>query len=80
MFQKNKLSVAIATGYLLLYCILLQFDTLFPLAWALLLLSPLMLIILFYHIIRRAPYTGRELSADEEFGYQDKETTALGNF
>ncbi|HTL07409.1 MAG TPA: hypothetical protein VL307_04090 [Chitinophagaceae bacterium] len=80
MFQKNKLSVALATGYLLVYCILLGFDALFPLAWMMLLLSPVMLFVLFYHIIKNAGFTGRELKEDEEFGYQDRQTSSLKTF
>lgn len=64
-------AVATTTTYLLVYCILLQIESLQQLGIGMFTLSPVVLIWMVYSVLRYGRYTGRELEAGEEFGYEE---------
>ncbi len=72
MLKNASFSVIVTTIYLLTYCILLQVQHLQPLAVGMFLLSPFMLCWMVFTVLKYGRYTGRELSDDEEFGYEDR--------
>ncbi|GAA0545755.1 hypothetical protein [Chitinophaga japonensis] len=71
MLTNMYFSVAAATAYLVIYCILLQVERLQWLAFIMLILSPFVLCRMIYIILKHGRYTGRELLEDEEYGYGD---------
>lgn len=68
--NKASFSVLFASVYLLVFLIMLhtEFSTV---VWALFLLSPFVVLYMVYMVIRYGVYSGRELDADEEWGYED---------
>jgi len=73
------LSVLIVTAYLILYCIMLQFQDTRSYAILMLAFSPLLIIGMAYVVLKYGKYDGPELG-EEEFGYQDKNKDDLGIF
>ena len=69
--QKDIFFAGFVSIYIIIYCILLQFDTAFNYALLMLVLSPLLFIRLIIIVLKDGKYNGRELGEDE-FGYQDK--------
>lgn len=61
-----------ATIYLLVYVVLLQFNLASNVTWTMFFLSPVLLVLLAYSIIRYGKYSGRELNEDQEWGYSDR--------
>jgi len=78
MFKKPSFVVAIVTGVLLSYCILIGFNLSLSLAYFIFGSSPFLLLWMTYTIIRYGTYDGKNLEEDEEWGYQDKNKEELG--
>lgn len=72
MLTNASFSIIFTTAYLVIYCIFLQVEHLQKLAVCMFLLSPFVLCRMVYVILKYGRYTGRELSEDEEFGYEDR--------
>jgi predicted DNA repair protein MutK len=79
IMSKAMFSVAIATGYLFTYALLLQFDNALPYAFIMFLFSPVVVIGMVYTVLKYGTYTGPVLG-EKEFGYQDKASDELGVF
>ena len=77
--KKYEYTILLATVYLLIYTCLFQASAPVWLLSFLFLLSPIPVIIMVYHILKKALYNGPELGNDE-FGYQDADKTRLGMF
>ena len=77
--KRSVVAAILATIYLLLYCICLQFDALRVIGIALYLCSPVVVAALAIIVVSEGKYTGPELG-EEEFGYQDKSKETLGLF
>ena len=77
MLRKPSVAVVIATVYLLVYYMIFYFGKdLQPVLW-MFMGAPFVLGWLAYTIIRYGKYNGRELNENEEWGYSDKERSAL---
>lgn len=61
-----------ATAYLLIYIILLQWESLPNLSFIMFSFSPIIIFALAYSIIRYGKYDGEELAEKEHWGYQDR--------
>ncbi|MBS1600859.1 MAG: hypothetical protein JST75_21745 [Bacteroidetes bacterium] len=61
-----------ATVYLVIYCVMLQFESLQYYAVCMFFFSPVVVGLMIFTVIRYGKYNGPELD-DREFGYQDKE-------
>lgn len=72
MLTNATFSIIFTTAYLVIYCIFLQAEHLQRLAVGMFLLSPFVLCWMVYIILKYGRYTGRELSEDEEFGYEGR--------
>lgn len=74
MFRHPIFAAWFVSIYLLVYTLLLAtgFKTLWAIAEAMLLFSPLLVVWLAYSIIRNGQFDGRELKEGEEFGYGDR--------
>lgn len=79
-WQNHKLATIFVTTYLIIYTLLHQSGASLNVLGIMFLLSPFMVIWMAYTILRYAPYNGRELKEDEEWGYGDKEQDELGTF
>jgi len=79
MIRNTKFAVIVRTFYLLAYCIVIQFESLQPIGWLMLLLYPLQIAWIAFTIFKHGRYEGSDLN-EEEFGYQDKEKKELGMF
>lgn len=79
MLRNGIFSVYLVTFYLLVYIILLQFETTVSYAIIMLLFSPLLICWMVYSVLKDDKYNGTELG-DDEFGYQDKTKADLGVF
>jgi hypothetical protein len=71
--MKNyKFSTAFVTLYLIVYTLLLQYEVSTRVALLMFSMSPFLVLWMVYTILKHAPFTGRELKENEEWGYQDK--------
>jgi hypothetical protein len=72
MLKKSFFPVTIVSLILLIYCTFINFKILLPIVYFIFGISPFLLVWVVYAIIRFDTYKGKEFSADEEWGYQDK--------
>lgn len=79
MLPKDILAVCLSTIYLLVYCVLLQFNHTRNFGLGMFLCSPIIMGWTAYTVLKYGTYKGPELG-DEEFGYQDKVKDELGAF
>lgn len=79
MLKRPGFAVISGSVCLLLYCIALQFESLYSLAWFLFSIFPFMIIWIAYTVFKYGKYEGPQLN-EEEFGYQDKNKSELGIF
>lgn len=79
-WQNYKLATILVTIYLVIYTLLHHAGASLQLLGAMFLLSPFLVIWMAYTILKFAPYHGKELENDEEWGYQDIEKDKLGTF
>ena len=79
MLRNPKFAVVAGTFYLVVYCVVIQFDFLRGIGWMMLLLYPLQIAWIAITIFKHGKYQGPNLDK-EEFGYQDKEKNELGIF
>jgi hypothetical protein len=77
--NKARLAVLFGSLYLLLFLVALHTGY-FYLMGPLFLSSPLILLYMFYLVIREGKYTGKELKDDEEWGYEDADRNILGTW
>lgn len=80
MLRNATVAATIVSIYLLLYIILLHSEASLQLMSVLFFFSPVMVIYMVYTVLRYGKYEGKELSSDEEWGYQDKMKDDLGTF
>lgn len=71
-WQDHRFATILVTTYLVIYTLLHQSGASLSLLGAMFLLSPFLVVWMAYTILKHARYEGRELDADEEWGYQDK--------
>jgi hypothetical protein len=76
---KDILAVITGSLYLLLYCVLLQFENTLAFAFLMFAFSPFLLLWMVYTVLKRGKYLGPELG-NEEYGYQDKEKNDTRTF
>lgn len=79
-WQKHKFATILVTVYLVVYVLLHQAGASLELLGTMFLLSPFLVIWMAYTILKYAPYKGKELGADEEWGYADKDRNDPGIF
>ena len=79
MLPKDILAVCIATVYLLVYGVLLQFNNTREFGIWMFLFSPILMGWTAYTVLKYGKYNGPELG-EEEFGYTDKAKDELGVF
>lgn len=79
MLHNDKFSITVVTLYLIIYVVLLQFDSTRNVGFIMLLFAPFLLCWMVYTILKFGKYTGPELGK-EEFGYQDRSKDELGVF
>lgn len=72
MKRAESIPVLIVSSLLLVYVVLVFWSKASGFAAFIFTFSPLWVIWLVYSVIRHGEYKGRELKADEEFGYTDK--------
>jgi len=77
MVNKDIVPIYLVTFYLIVYIILLHFETTADYAIIMSLFSPLLICWMVYSVLRHGKYDGPELG-DEEFGYRDKKKNDLG--
>jgi hypothetical protein len=77
--MKNyKLATVFVTLYLIIYTILLRLDISLNISLFMFSLSPFLVLWMVYTILKYAPYKGRELKENEEWGYQDNGPQSRG--
>jgi hypothetical protein len=77
--RKDISSAGLITIYVLIYCILLQFEEAVQYAMIMLFTSPVLIGWMVYTILKHGTYKGAEMG-DEEFGYQGKKKEEPGVF
>ena len=71
--MKNyKFWTAFVTLYLVVYTVMLRLEVSITVSLLMFSISPFLVVWMAYTILKYAPYQGRELKEDEEYGYQDK--------
>ena len=71
--MKNyKFATTFVTLYLVVYTLLLRYEVSTSAALLMFSLSPFLVLWMVYTILKYAPFCGRELKENEEWGYQDK--------
>ena len=68
--NRGMFSVLFSSLYFLLFLVTLNLGY-ERLSWTLFLLSPMLLLYLFYSVIRHGHFSGKELKEGEEWGYED---------
>lgn len=76
MLRKPSFAVAVVSGILVIYCLLLNINS--PVAYFIFAISPFLLLWMTYTVIRSGIYNGKEFEADDEWGYQDRNKDELG--
>ena len=79
MLHNATFSGVFVTIYLVAYCIMLQVPALLPIAEAMLLFSPVLILWMVFTVLKHGKHNNTELNS-EEFGYQDKNKNELGIF
>lgn len=79
MLRNDIFSAVVVTIYLVVYVVLLQFESTQFYGFRMLIFSPLLLCRMIYTVLKYGKYEGPELGEDE-FGYQDKAKSELGVF
>jgi hypothetical protein len=72
MLRNPVLATVSSTCYLTIYVILLSVEKYWDIAFSMFLFSPVVVIWLVYTIVRYGKYTGKELEAGQEYGYEDR--------
>ena len=67
-----KFATIFVTLYLVVYTVLLKLDVSINISLLMFSISPFLVIWMAYTILKNAPYHGRELKENEEWGYQDE--------
>lgn len=80
MNWKEKIPVCVVSALLLLQCILVVYAPESRLINIISFLSPLFVLWMVYSVLRFGTYMGKDLPADDEFGYADKSKEELGVF
>jgi hypothetical protein len=76
MLTKPVFAVTVVSVVLFIYSILILLNS--PIAYFIFSVSPILLIWVSYIIIRFGMFKGKELKADEEWGYEDRDKEELG--
>ena len=79
MFGKDRISAAIGTVYICIFCALFFFPGTENWAILMVIFFPFLMIWIIYLILKNGKYEGPELG-DNEFGYQDRKEEDLGIF
>jgi hypothetical protein len=79
MLKNPGTSVMTGSIYVIVYCICLSSESLYPIAWLLFVLYPFLLAWVIFTILRPGKYQVTELN-DDEFGYGDRQKNQLGVF
>jgi hypothetical protein len=71
MLRNPRFAVVFVSAYLTLYCIffLAGYRAIIPLMF---ILSPVLVVWMVITVLKNGKYNGTELTADEEWGYEDK--------
>jgi hypothetical protein len=72
LLRKPLFAVVVVSVSLTVYCTLIGFNILLPVAYFIFALSPVLLLWLVYIVIRFGVYKGEELQVGEEWRYGDK--------
>lgn len=72
MLKHPYYTALFATVYLLIFVLLIQLQVWINLVYLMFFLSPIVVLALAWSIIRHGSYSGKELSKNEHWGYQDK--------
>ena len=80
MFRKPAVVTAIVTAYLVLYYILFQAAVREDIIIGMFIASPFLVIWMAVTILKYGKYNGRELSENEDWGYQDRDNDSLDIF
>ena len=75
--KNHKFATAFVTLYLILYTVLHHMEAPIQLLTGMFVFSPFLVIWMAYSIIRYAPYTGKDLEQNEEWGYDDIDKNEL---
>ncbi len=78
--KKYQIAILLATVYLLVYVLLFDARASDRVIGALFSLSPFVVIWMVIQILKHGHYTGKELEAGEEFGYEDRAKETLHFF
>jgi hypothetical protein len=77
LLRKPLFAVVVVSVSLTVYCTLIGFNILLPVAYFIFALSPVLLLWLVYIVIRFGVYKEEELQVGEEWGYGDKSKNEL---
>jgi len=78
--KKFKIAIIFATVYLLVYVLLIQINFDYAFIFIMFSFSPVVLVYMVYQILKNGRYLGKELGANEAYGYQDVDKNTLGTF
>lgn len=70
--KTDELVISFVTALFLVYISFIAFDIFIPIAFLILLASPILIIIMVWSIIKHGIYNGPELEDKQEFGYLDR--------
>jgi len=76
MLRKPNFAVTVTSVILFVYCLLIYRNS--PIAYFIFSISPFLVLWTVYTVIRFGIFRSKELTEDEEWGYEDKNKEELG--
>lgn len=70
--KTDEIAISVVSALFLVYISFIAFDIFIPIAFLILLASPILIIIMVWSVIKHGIYKGPELEDEQEFGYLDR--------
>lgn len=70
--KTDEIVISIVSALFLVYISFIAFDIFIPIAFLILLASPVLIIAMVWSVIKHGIYNGSELDDEQEFGYLDR--------
>ena len=70
--KTDELVISFVSALFLVYIIFIAFEIYIPIAFLILLASPVLIILMVWSVIKHGIYNGPELENEQEFGYLDR--------
>lgn len=70
--KTDEIAITVVSALFLVYISFVAFEIFIPIAFLILLVSPILIIVMVWSVIKHGIYKGPELEDQQEFGYLDR--------